>query len=229
MNAILKQYVAVVNFLSQVMGPNYEIALHDLTERKNSIIAIANNHVSGRTLGAPLTDMALHFIADKVYESSDYQLNYSGVSKEGNKTRSSTMFIKDDRGTLIGMLCINCDTTAYSKIINQLQQLFCGATGGNELPAITSPERVENFAESVPYLVDLVLQQTRNDPHIPVERMTQSEKLQIVDALNKKGVFMLKGAVSEVATALHSSEASIYRYLSTLNKLQSHSEEAAVQ
>jgi len=39
-----------------------------------------------------------------------------------------------------------------------------------------------------------------------------------VDILNQKGIFMLKGAVSEVAKQLHCSEPSIYRYLNILNK-----------
>lgn len=41
--------------------------------------------------------------------------------------------------------------------------------------------------------------------------------MEIMDILNRKGVFLLKGSVSHVAQALHSSEASIYRYLGKLN------------
>ena len=40
---------------------------------------------------------------------------------------------------------------------------------------------------------------------------------EIMDILNRKGVFLLKGSVSYVAKELHSSEASIYRYLGKLN------------
>ena len=40
---------------------------------------------------------------------------------------------------------------------------------------------------------------------------------EIMDILNRKGVFLLKGSVSYVARELHSSEASIYRYLGKLN------------
>ena len=50
-----------------------------------------------------------------------------------------------------------------------------------------------------------------------VDRLTQEEKMEIMDILNRKGVFLLKGSVSHVAQALHSSEASIYRYLGKLN------------
>ena len=52
---------------------------------------------------------------------------------------------------------------------------------------------------------------------VPVERLTQDEKMEIMATLNRKGVFLLKGSVSYVAKELHSSEASIYRYLGKLN------------
>ena len=52
---------------------------------------------------------------------------------------------------------------------------------------------------------------------VEVDRLTQDEKMEIMDILNRKGVFLLKGSVSHVAQTLHSSEASIYRYLGKLN------------
>ena len=41
--------------------------------------------------------------------------------------------------------------------------------------------------------------------------------MEIMEILDRKGVFLLKGSVSFVAKELHSSEASIYRYLGKLN------------
>ena len=52
-NALLQHYVKLTEFLGQALGPDYEVALHDLTDKNRSIIAIANNHVRGREIGAP--------------------------------------------------------------------------------------------------------------------------------------------------------------------------------
>ena len=62
----------------------------------------------------------------------------------------------------------------------------------------------------------IVSQVVANYP-VEVDRLTQDEKMEIMDILNRKGVFLLKGSVSHVAQTLHSSEASIYRYLGKLN------------
>ena len=69
-NALLQHYVKLTEFLGQALGPDYEVALHDLTDKNRSIIAIANNHVSGREIGAPLTTVALSILRDKSYENS---------------------------------------------------------------------------------------------------------------------------------------------------------------
>ena len=46
--------------------------------------------------------------------------------------------------------------------------------------------------------------------------LDMEEKIRIVESLHHAGIFYMKGAVSEVAAQLGSSEATIYRYLSKL-------------
>ena len=119
---LLQQYVKLTEFLGHTLGPDYEVALHDLTDRNRSIVAIANSHVSGRKLGAPLTNTALKILRDKSYESQDYLLHYRGVSADGRILRSSTFFIKQN-GKLIGMLCINFDDSRYHAVSEEILRL----------------------------------------------------------------------------------------------------------
>ena len=48
----LEPYAKLVNFLSATLGDNCEIALHDLTSKDQEIVAISNNPISGREVGA---------------------------------------------------------------------------------------------------------------------------------------------------------------------------------
>ena len=134
---------------------------------------------------------------------------------------SSTMFIKDDAGRLIGMLCVNFDPSRYQKASEDILKL-CGLDG----QLVLSEEEdhpageVENFSDSIAEVTDTVLTRYLKDG-IPPERLTQEEKMAIVKQLEERGIFLLKGAVSEVAARLHCSAASIYRYLGKINKQQS--------
>ena len=219
-NALLRQYVKLTEFLGAALGPDYEVALHDLTDKNRSIIAIANGYISGREIGAPLTNMALSVLKDESYEWQDYRLHYSGVSAAGNALRSSTMFIKED-GKLIGMLCINFDDSRFQSFAQQVLTLchpnqFVQAL--EQPPEGEHASRPETFRNSTEAVAQDAVAHELERLGVPAERLTSEERLQIIDALEKSGIFLLKGAVKDVATRLGCSQASVYRYLSHIRK-----------
>ena len=218
-NALLRQYVKLTEFLGAALGPDYEVALHDLTDKNRSIIAIANGYISGRELGAPLTNMALSVLKDESYEWQDYRLHYSGVSAAGNPLRSSTMFIKEN-GKLIGMLCINFDDSRFQSFARQVLTL---CHPNQFFQALTQPEetsedapRPETFRNSTEAVAQDAIVHELNRLGVPAERLTSEERLQIFAALEESGLFLLKGAVKDVAAGLGCSQASVYRYLSQI-------------
>ncbi len=219
---MLKQYSILVEFLGKALGPDYEVALHDIGDHTNSIVAIANGHVSGRTVGAPMTNFGLNVISYKAYKNSNYKLNYNGVSNDQRILRSSTLFIKDEDEELAGLLCINFDDRKYVDISNQILKL-CHPDElieqNSTYESVNSLlEEAETLSGSIAEVTETVLNKVLTENNIPIDRLTQEERLNIVDILNQKGIFMLKGAVSEVAKQLRCSEPSIYRYLSKLTK-----------
>lgn len=221
-NALLQHYIKLTEFLGNTLGPDYEVALHDLTDKNRSIIAIANNHVSGREVGAPLTNVALRILRDKSYENQDYLLHYLGVSGKGKTLRSSTLFIKQD-GKLIGMLCINFDDSRFQAVSEALLRLchpdnFLGTNFQVDEAAahrITPPERFHNSIHGVASEAVLRELERRN---ITADRLNSEERIQIISVLDREGIFLLKGAVKDVADALECSQASVYRYLSMIRK-----------
>jgi len=219
-NALLRQYVKLTEFLGAALGPDYEVALHDLTDKDRSIIAIANGYISGREVGAPLTNMALSVLKDESYEWQDYRLHYSGVSVTGNVLRSSTMFIKED-GKLIGMLCINFDDSRFQ---NFAQQVLTLCHPNQFVQALEQPPedehapRPETFRNSTEAVAQDAIAHELERLGVPADRLTSDERLHIIAALEASGIFLLKGAVKDVAAGLGCSQASVYRYLSQIKK-----------
>lgn len=225
-NALLLHYVKLTEFLGLALGPDYEVALHDLTDKNRSIIAIANNHVSGREIGAPLTNVALSILMDKSYETSDYRLHYSGVSVNGKELRSSTMFIKQN-GRLIGMLCINFDDSRYQAVGEQImglchpdlfvQGMLHPAEKDDDVPR-QAPSLQETFRNSTDAVALDAINHELKRLGVEANRLTSDERLQIIAALEKSGIFLLKGSVKDVAAGLCCSQASVYRYLAQLRR-----------
>ena len=223
-NPLLQQYIKLTEFLGHALGPDYEVALHDLTDKDRSIVAIANNHVSGRDVGAPLTNVALRILRDKSYENQDYILHYLGVSSSGKTLRSSTMFIKKD-GKLVGMLCINFDDSRYQAVSDALLRLchpdqFVDTNFQVDAAAAgqAGSDTTEHFPASIHGVATDAALHELERRGITASRLTAEERIQIISALEESGIFLLKGAVKDVADALACSQASVYRYLSLIRR-----------
>lgn len=230
---MLEQYKILVEFLGKTLGPNYEVVLHDAREKGQGVIAIENGRISGRKLGAPITDKMLHMIEKKEYEKNDYALNYTGQLKADAYTRSSTMFIKNSRGRLIGLLCVNFDDSVFkdysrrvfnlihpAEYVEQMIKRSSGAAeskenagGGNG-----AAPSIENFHSSADDLIADVFNKVADSYTAPLERLTQEERTGFIAKLNEYGIFRVKGSVQYVSERLGCSSASIYRYLAKVGK-----------
>lgn len=208
-------YIQLVDFLGACFGENTEVVLHDFKDINHSIIAIHNGHISGRTIGAPLTSFALSKLKDKGKEGPPYYLNYLGMSKNNVPLRSNSFFILDQRGNPVGMLCINTDVAKYQQTVELLQKL--AFLPGQEQKEKES-QNVEVFQGSPRDMIGGIIAEVTRSGEISIERLTVDEKIEIVRRLNNEKIFLIKGAVSEVSDILGISVATVYRYLGKINK-----------
>lgn len=200
---LIDDYAKLVPFLGIALGEHCEVALLDC--RRQCIVAIANGHISGRSVGAPMTDLAERIIETKEWQTTDYIANYAGSSETRKTLRSSTFFIKQN-GELLGMLCINIDTADYQLISELAMKL------GRILPSREDGIPVqETFKDSVSNMVQQVLHDLYGD-RVP-ESFSADERRMILHMMQKRQIFQMKGAVSLVAEALGCSEPTVYRGL----------------
>jgi len=208
---ILTKYKILTEFLAEVMGEHCEIVLHDIEDFENSIVAIENNHISGRKIGDSLTDLALNVLKDEENLECDYLSNYNGKTHDGKELRSSTYFIRDEKEKVIAMLCINIDLSRYIEARDLLNTMIGKRNDIEENN--TDKNFAENFTSSIEELIDSMIENSIGSKSIPPSRMTAEEKKEITKKLDKRGVFLLKNSVSKVAKKLQTSEATVYRYL----------------
>lgn len=213
---MLETYKKLVAFLGLVMGPHCKIVLFDLTKSPPEAVAMANGTMEGgKGVGAPLTRVAREIIERGEWKTCDYKSAFPGRTRKGELLKSSYFFIKDgDR--LLGMLSINSCATEYQKLCQDVLRLG----GFSDLLSVEGTEgtpATRFFSESfsdVSELVTSILEERYAG--INPARLKQEEKIAIIQALQEKGVFLIKGAVPEVAQALACSDATVYRYLSKL-------------
>lgn len=214
----IHKFVPLVEFLGAFLGENYEVVLHDVSEGDRSVLAIANSeNISGRKVGAPLTDLALKFVVEREYEKRDWAMGYMTQAKDGSPLHSATYFIREDGGELAGLLCLNMHISDFVKARDTIDRLLGGFSCQSPQNGVGDISLTESFSSSVEDLTGQLILQIVQEKAVPPERMTTDEKIDLVRILNERGVFLLKGAVHVVAEHLSSSEPTIYRYLQKLS------------
>ena len=208
----LKSYIHLVDFIAEVLGPSYEVVLHDVRNINNSIIAIRNGHISGRKIGGPLADLSFKHIKENRDSNKKYILLH-GKTKDGRQLKTSTYFIRDEKENIIGLLGINTDITEFVDLKTKLEEFI--NYGEKALEVDKEEEKFENSIEDI---METIIIEVIRESEISVENMDQSDKLEITKKLNSKGVFLIKGSVAKVAEELKTSEATMYRYIKQVNK-----------
>lgn len=210
LNKFLEPFLPMVDFLAEILGNNAEVVLHDLSDMECSVVKLRNGHISGRKIGDPVTNFVMKVVSQDTLDSN-FKCNYVGLSKDNRQLKSSSFYIKNDEGKVVGMLCVNMEIEEYLKAREFLDKFFLT----NDIPKEKSVSHShETFGHTVSEMIDAAINNAIAHYDYEISRLTSAEKEAIVNALNIEGIFLLKGAISKVAVALDISEPTVYRYLS---------------
>ena len=196
----------LVQMLAAQFGRNSEIVLHDLTkEYEHTIVAIENNWITGRNIGDGGTNLGLEVLRNPPSANGDIY-NYFNKTPDGMTLRSSTLYLRDDKGKVIGSLCINTDITGILDLQESLRGLAM-------LPKEQERNVEEVFANRVDDLVDYFFAQSEKIIGKPVAEMTKEEKIEVLRYLDSKGFFLINRSGDEACKFLSMSKFTLYKYL----------------
>ena len=195
----------------KTLGRSCEVAVHDFSNLNKSLVYLAGD-VTGRKQGAPITDLvvkALHKDGNKIKD----RYNYRTTTKDGRSIKSSTIFIRNSAGDVIGALCTNIDTTDLLNAGQVLQQLV-------KTRVFNVAENHETFASTIGETIEALFAQAVIVVGTQPATMSTDEKTRLVAVLGNKGAFQIKGAVDQVAMLAGVSKYTIYNYLQKIRAAQ---------
>jgi len=213
LHPLLASLVPVVEGLGKTFGENCEVVLHDINNPESSVVAVANGHVTGRTVGSPMTEVGLAAIRKSNFRNDI--INYGNKTTDGRDLKSSTIFIRDEENKVIGCLCINFDISEFGvlkKAIGQLCFVEDKNSGENEVK--------ETLGNNVNEVLSNIVYKTLERVGKPVSYMSKEEKVGIVKLLDEQGAFLIKGAIDYVAKVLCVSRYTIYNYLDEIRVVE---------
>lgn len=234
----IKKYIPFVDFLAEILGSNSEVLLNDLTDLDHSVLAIRNAEVSHRKVGDPATDLALETMKSGQRRKENFIANYQSVDKQGRVLRSSTYFIRYE-GELVAMICINTDdsiingmNTTINKLVNEyskLKQLQVAIPEKEVSKSNAASDSVhdnvglhhtsvktEHLTTSLKDMAGSEIFRICEERNVNVDYLKLNDKIELVRRLYHNGYFLLKDAVTVVASLIQVSEPTLYRYLQSV-------------
>lgn len=206
-NKALETYIPIANLIAQTFGKNCEVVLHDLSIPQNSVVYTVNNHVTGRQVGQPFEHLIKDVLLSKNFEN-DCTANYRTTTVAGKKIKSSTALLRDAKGEVIGALCVNYDLSPLNDIKILLDEFM--DTQQEKIEATVEP-----FDNVIEIVEDLINKMIGNSS---VTTLKRKDKIELIQFMDKKGVFLIKGAIEKVAEKLNISKVTVYSYLDAIKK-----------
>lgn len=211
----LKPYVPVVNMIARTFGNNCEVVLHDLSFPRRSVVYVANGHVTGREVGQPINHLFTVVLKSKDFKD-DYLCNYTIKNIKGEDIKSSTVLVRNSSGTVIGALCINFDTTVLEGVSAFISDIL--------RPGIKEEVKIEDEPhDTVSEITNDLIKKIIGNANL--EALNRNQKVDLIEFMDGKGIFLIKGSVETVASMMNISAVTVYSYLDAVKKRAKNKEE----
>ena len=211
--AILNSYNKMLDGLSMYLGEGYEIVLHSLEDYGSSAVKVLHGDHTGRSAGAPLTDLALDYLERMEKKPDDEEkkgIAYFTRNRKGEPLRSVTIPVKGENDRVIGLVCINFNlNTSLLQYINNFVDNEEHLQGNWE-------DREEKFSLSGPELVESMTEQIRDEVMEDMRIASVNKNKEIIQRLEEKGIFKVKESVAKVSEILGISKNTDYLHLRNL-------------
>ncbi|WP_068315380.1 helix-turn-helix transcriptional regulator [Polycladidibacter hongkongensis] len=201
----LRNYFHVADTIADLIGPHCEVVVHSFASLDNSVVKIANGHLTGRSVGSPITDLGLKVMRDYLESGDTTPSAYYTKTADGRQLKSSTTILLGENGRAIGMLCVNINLSApFSEIV----QTFIA-------PQQLRPSEATNetFSANVSDVIDQALALAVQDAEANPAVSQKTRNKEITRLLYERGIFEFKEATLLVAEHLGITRHAIYKYI----------------
>lgn len=211
--SILNSYSMMLEGLSKYLGEGYEIVLHSLEDYGNSAVKIMHGSHTGRTKGAPVTDLAMNYLEEiKKNPDDSTGITYFTHNKKGQSLKSVTIPVRGENNRIIGLLCINFNL--HTSLLEYIHNFVDGETNEEQ----QWETRKENFSSTSVELLENMIQEMRREVMEDLTVSSINKNKEIIQRLYEKGLFNMKDAVAKAAEILGISKNTVYLHLRNLEQ-----------
>jgi len=201
---ILEHYIKSGEIIAEMFAPYLEVIIHDLQTPEHSIIAIFNNHITGRKIGDGTSDIGYKKLEDKL---PDKIVNYNNQSPSGADLKSSSLTIRNRDDEIIGSMGLNFDLSSFVNV-KEFFEIFTKTFTLDNLP-----KQEEFFRWTVKDEIQQALNKYIASHDLQGKVLNRKDKLNVVAYMKKDGHIKKKGAISILSEMLAITRPTLYKYI----------------
>ena len=201
----------IMKGIAMQFGENCEVVLHDFSkDHEHTIVAIENRHVTNRSVGGGITSNGLEIMRGTKPAVDEY--HYLNQSQNGKLLKSTSIYLYDDDGNVLGSMCINLDITS----LIAARTLIDGLVSASDYSA-PAPQYAEIVTDDVNEMLEILIQKSVQYVGMPVEAMSREDKMKGLRYLDERGAFLVKKSSDRIAQYYEISRFTLYNYLDTIH------------
>ena len=131
------------------------------------------------------------------------QLGYLARTHDGRIVKSSTVYIRDEQGSVEGIFSINYDITGLLMAESAVKSIINHDDG----------EKPERIPQNVNDLLDDLIDQSVATVGKPVALMSKDDKIRAIQYLNNAGAFLITKSGDKVSKHFVISKYTLYSYI----------------
>jgi predicted transcriptional regulator YheO len=227
--AVINALRTAVPMLGAMAGPHLEVVLHDVSKPANSVIAIANGHISNRSVGSSVLEgpqndkgfaVTTKIRSEKGAVHSVVE-DYTTMTADGRQFKSASAIFRDSTGEPFATLCLNADMSGFQAVHGWLARMLNPMTH----MLAPAPAPVAAAGPQMDTLMQEIIDGAVPEPGGSAASMTREDKIQAVGEMQRRGLFIVKGGVERAAAALRVSRFTIYNYMEQLRRREQDGQE----
>ena len=204
MESKLSRYISIADALAKLFHPHAEVVIHDIED--DAIFYIANSY-SGREKG---DSSNLKINAQDFNLDEDVIGPYEKFGSKGQRIRSITSVLKDNKGNPSGLMCINLDFSILESSLSVVKDFF-------HPPKLESRPEIL-FRNEWLEVIQLAIRSYLKKQAQTIESLNAKGRKALLAHLDEKGLFYARKSAEQVAVHLGISRATIYKDLSEIKK-----------
>lgn len=206
---ILQTYSHLAEMVYAQFGESCNATLYSIYNGKGKVVVSKGNLLEDNS-GEEMPDYIMQMY-ERAKDNPPVGYGFINRCHPGYLLRTSLHYIYNENHRLIGCFCISHNMMQIKMVMSFLEEFYRTENYLKEEEPFASTDTQNTIQDFVSQTIDDFINKRLSGRDFST--LPRAQKLLLIEELNQKGIFLVKGTVEIIAKKVHLSKFAIYNYL----------------